>query len=81
MTNIHGNHVASCYCCKNLSSGYEGDWSDVTPGRGAYCDCIKGHFYSSGAEVGEKETQHNIFMFAQNCPDFEPEDERNLETE
>ncbi len=63
--NMHGTHVASCLCCAHLDMGYEGDWSDVTPGRGYYCDCNKGHFYSL-----DTDENHKLIVLGQNCVDF-----------
>lgn len=68
--NTHNDHAASCHCCVNLDMGYEGDWSDVTSGRGAYTDCVAGHFY----ELGENDYHKMLVVFAQQCPDFTPKE-------
>jgi hypothetical protein len=68
--NMHGDHVATCLCCKWLDMGYEGDWSEVTPGRGWYCDCRKRHFYG----LDESEL-HMLHEYAPNCPDFLPKEQ------
>lgn len=63
--NTHGDHVASCLCCVHLDMGYEGDWSEVTPGRGQYCDCALGHFLGL-----DNDDLHELHEFGMYCPDF-----------
>lgn len=62
--NMHGDHVASCLCCKFLNMGYEGDYSDVTPGEGEYCHCLKNHFW-------DLQDHHQLVILDPTCPDFE----------
>jgi hypothetical protein len=68
--NMHGNHEATCLCCKHFDIGYEGDYSDMTPGAGWYARCGKGHFYlnNSDAEDGD---MHEEWGRGRTCPDFE----------
>lgn len=69
-TNKHQNHIASCHCCIKLNADFEGDYSELTPGRGYYIDCLAGHFYS----LEEDEYHEKLVVFARTCPDFKAKD-------
>ena len=64
-TNFHDGHVASCLCCAFLDMGYEDDLSDVTPGRGYYCECDRGHF-----DDLPPHQNHRLIVLGLNCSDF-----------
>lgn len=63
----HGDHVATCVCCAELELGYEGAYSDVTPGAGMQCWCHKGHFDDSQLQM-----THALITRARTCMDFNP---------
>lgn len=67
--NMHGNHEATCLCCKHLNMGYEGDYSDMTPGEGWYAGCGKSHFYLSGSDVDTD--VHEVWIKGRTCIDFD----------
>jgi hypothetical protein len=68
--NMHGDHVASCLCCRWLNFDYESDWSEVTPGMGDYCECKKKHF----VRMSMSEDLHLLHVYAPECPDFQARD-------
>lgn len=67
--NMHGEHAASCLCCKYLDMGYESDWSEVTPGRGWYCYCSQGVFDWLDPETDDF---HKFHVLGVTCPKFKP---------
>lgn len=69
---MHGDHVATCLCCRHLDNSYEGDLSDVTPGDGFRWECLKNHFSSvGGRNYIDDEELHDAFTRGAECPDFE----------
>ena len=73
--NFHGDHKATCYCCKHVYMQYEGDYSDVTPGAGFEFGCCCGHFAYGQSDLSERHnfdiTLHKVMTLAQECSDFE----------
>lgn len=70
--NMHGNHVASCLCCKNLDMDYETDYNiNDSPGAGYSCNCLKGHFTSLAPK-----NNHQLIILAPDCVDFIPRIEK-----
>ena len=70
ITNVHGDHVASCLCCAKFSGSMgESDWSDVTPGSPGSIDCDDGEF-SFGENDGFGEILEVIHNTARHCKLF-----------
>jgi len=67
MTNRHGDHDASCLCCRRLEVDMGWAGTDVTPGDPADFSCMKGHWRAEGYGLPLK-----IHTMALECPDFEP---------
>ena len=69
MSNKHGTHRATCYCCKHLylDDGCLG-YSDMTPGYDASIICMKNRFDVDAIEIGN--AIHTIMTKARDCPDF-----------
>lgn len=67
--NRHGDHVASCLCCKQLAwdSGFPG--SEITPADGGFYKCKVMRF--EYAFPGNGESLHRELKRAQECTDFE----------
>jgi hypothetical protein len=69
MPNMHGNHEATCLCCIHFDTGYDGGYSDVTPGVGWYSKCLQGHFYTTQYTEGNE--MHELYTQGRTCVDFE----------
>ena len=72
--NRHGDHDATCYCCKNVYMEYEGDWSELTPGEGFEFGCHKKHFHYGDENLDMSRDFshiiHKVMTLAQECRDF-----------
>lgn len=71
MANMHGDHVASCLCCSNFVMSFEGDYSEVTPGRGVYYECRAHKFLGLSPE---ETSLHEAMKHGVDCDAFQ---ERN----
>lgn len=75
MANQHGNHIASCLCCKHfefnppeIASGTEetGDWLE-----GNSIICSKGVFEKESLSYTDENDLHNVITIGQTCEKFE----------
>lgn len=65
---MHGDHIATCICCKHIYF-FEGSmYSDVSPGDGTEFACLRDRFITN-IVAG----LHDTMKTAQTCPDFEGE--------
>lgn len=80
--NYHGDHKATCYCCKHVYMEYEHDYSDVTPGAGFEFGCYRGHFVYGQSHLDKcynlAATLHQVMTLAQECQDFEAREDDGL---
>lgn len=71
--NQHDGHTATCLCCTELSSEYDGGYSEQTPGDGMVLTCKRGHFHNTGGNWEfDTKSLHVDLRLAENCKDFCP---------
>lgn len=68
--NIHGDHIASCLCCRNLLiEDSTPEYSEYTPGDSARIECTKDVFPVKWClDEGDF---HSLQIIGQNCLKFE----------
>lgn len=61
-----------CIACNNAYLGYEGDYSEMTPGAGAEAGCFKNHFHFYNEDFNERNILKFLWESGEDCPDFQP---------
>ena len=71
MANKHGDHEATCLCCKEFYIGYDHDLSDITPGNGLeiHCGAIPGKWLDNSST---REEYHELIHRGGTCKFFNP---------
>lgn len=65
-----------CVLCKHWHCDYQGDYSELTPGRGFAMRCDKEHYYVTGYDLDDEDEFRSYILKARECPDFKAVKER-----
>lgn len=75
--NKHGDHDASCLCCKHCKFEPEPPgYSSYTPGESAHFYCYKNHFPNTHPEYDDADITVR-FRLAETCEDFAQRENRH----